>query len=99
MLYPNAQLHNERFNTQDYINRAGGFTANADKSNVLLFRRDGSIDNARSSRISFKGTRRIQAGDEIMVIPKADTKNLLLAKDITQILYQIAIATRVAVDF
>ena len=99
VLYPNAQLHNERFNTQDYINRAGGFTANADKSKVLLFRRDGSIDNARSSRISFKGTRRIQAGDEIMVIPKADTKNLLLAKDITQILYQIAIATRVAVDF
>ena len=38
-------------------------------------------------------------GDEIVVLPKADVKSLQLAKDITQILYQIAIATRVAVDF
>ena len=99
VLYPNAQLHDEKFNTQDYINRAGGYTANADKSAVLLFRRDGSIDNSRTTRTTFKSSRKVQTGDEIVVLPKADVKSLQLAKDITQILYQIAIATRVAVDF
>ena len=99
VLYPNAQLHDKKFSFQEYINRAGGYTANADKSNVLFFRRDGSIDNVRYSRSSFKGSRSVNAGDEIVVLPKADVKSLQLAKDISQIVYQIAIATRVAVDF
>ena len=99
MLYPNAQLHDKKFGFQDYINRAGGYTANADKSNVLFFRRDGSIDNVRSSRSTFSRSRSVNAGDEIVVLPKADVKSLQLAKDISQIVYQIAIATRVAVDF
>ncbi len=99
VLYPNAQLHEEKFDTQDFINRAGGFTANADKSSILLFRKDGSIDNSKSTRTAFRSTRKVQPGDEIVVLPKADVKSLQLAKDITQILYQIAIATRVAVDF
>jgi len=99
VLYPNAQLHDKKFGFQDYINRAGGYTANADKSNVLFFRRDGSIDNVRSSRSTFSRSRSVNAGDEIVVLPKADVKSLQLAKDISQIVYQIAIATRVAVDF
>ena len=99
VLYPNAQLHDERSSMQDYVNRAGGYTANADKAAVLLFRQDGSIDNSRTSRTPFRSSRKVEAGDEIVVLPKADVKSLQLAKDITQILYQIAIATRVAVDF
>ncbi len=99
VLYPNAQLHNTRFSFYEYINRAGGYTPNADKTNVLVFRRDGSIDNVKSRSIGFKGSRRVEAGDEIVVLPKTDVKSIQLAKDITQILYQIAIATRVAVDF
>ena len=39
----------------------------------------------------------VHAGDRILVMPRVDTKNLELAKGITQILYQIAVATKVAV--
>ena len=33
----------------------------------------------------------------ILVMPRFDSKNMQLAKDFTQILYQIAVATKVAV--
>jgi len=37
-------------------------------------------------------------GDEILVLPKVPTKNIQLAVSISQILYQIAVATKVAID-
>ena len=40
----------------------------------------------------------IEPGDRIMVLPKIDTKGILVAKDIMQIIYQIAVATKVMVD-
>jgi len=40
----------------------------------------------------------LKPGDEILVLPKVPTKNLQLATSISQILYQIAIAAKVAVD-
>lgn len=40
----------------------------------------------------------INPGDRILVLPKVDTKGMLLAKDLMQIIYQIAVATKVAVD-
>ena len=39
----------------------------------------------------------ILPGDRILVMPRFDSKNMQLAKDFTQILYQIAVATKVAV--
>ena len=41
---------------------------------------------------------RLQPGDEILVLPKANVKSLQLSKDVTQILYQIAIAAKVVLD-
>ncbi len=40
----------------------------------------------------------LRAGDEILVLPKAPTKNLQLASTLSQILFQIAVTTRVALD-
>ena len=40
----------------------------------------------------------LRPGDEILVMPQVPTRNLELATSITQILYQIAVATKVAVD-
>ena len=40
----------------------------------------------------------LRPGDEILVMPEVPTKNLQLATSLTQILYQIAVATKVAVD-
>ena len=40
----------------------------------------------------------IEPGDRILVLPKVDTKEMLMAKDLMQIIYQIAVTTKVAVD-
>ena len=39
---------------------------------------------------------KLTAGDQILVLPKIDTKVLQGVKDITQIIYQIAVAAKVA---
>ena len=40
----------------------------------------------------------IEPGDRILVLPKVDTKGMLMAKDLMQIIYQIAVATKIAID-
>lgn len=74
----------------EYIRAAGGFTQHADRSRILIVRQNGEVRDSKNIRL--------RPGDEIMVLPKADTKNLQLATTISQILYQIAIAAKVALD-
>ena len=40
----------------------------------------------------------IRSGDEILVLPKVDVKSMQIAKDLMQILYQIAISTKVVLN-
>jgi protein involved in polysaccharide export with SLBB domain len=70
----------------DYVLKAGGFTSLADKGHILVIHPD------TTSEING----RIQAGDRILVIPRLPGKWLILAKDLTQILYQVAIAALAA---
>ncbi|TQV61493.1 MAG: polysialic acid transporter, partial [Halothiobacillaceae bacterium] len=37
----------------------------------------------------------LQPGDEIMVLPKVDSKNIEVTRGISQIVYQIAVAAKV----
>ena len=67
---------------------AGGYSNNANRKLVLIVKQDGRIIDANRTSVD--------AGDELLVLPKAPTKNLQLAATITDILYKIAIATSVA---
>ena len=40
---------------------------------------------------------KIQPGARIIVMPKVDTKKMQFAKDIMQIIYQLAVATKVVI--
>lgn len=75
----------------DYIRSAGGFSQHADRSNILVVRQNGEV--LRAADVD------LRPGDEVLVLPAVSTKNLQLATSITQILYQVAIAAKVAVDF
>lgn len=86
---PRAFLWEKRSSVESYISQAGGFTNNANTSNILLVKQDGRVISAGSSSV--------EPGDELLVLPEAPTKNLQLASSITDILYRIALATRVAV--
>src|SRR5690606_16904079 len=88
VLFPNALVHDPRASAEDYIRQAGGYTQNADASKVVILRQDGSVADA--SRAS------LEPGDEVMVLPKIDTKRVEITRGITQIIYQIAVAAKVA---
>jgi len=59
----------------------------ADTSKQLVLRADGSV--APPGDLP-------RPGDEILVLPKIDSKNIEVARGITQIIYQIAIAAKLA---
>lgn len=89
VLLPQAIIFKNNTKAEDYIRLAGGFTDRADKGKVLVIRANGETEVGRSVLI--------KTGDQILVLPRAEMKTMQFAKDITQILYQIAVATKVAV--
>jgi protein involved in polysaccharide export with SLBB domain len=88
VLFPSAVVYDSQANAETYVQRAGGYTQGADRNRVMVVRLDGSVQEARSAEL--------KAGDSIMVLPKIETKNVEIARGITQIIYQIAVATRIA---
>ena len=85
-----AVTYDSRMSLDDYLAAVGGVSARADEKHILIAKQNGEIGLAEDLGI--------QAGDRILVLPKVDTKGMLLAKDLMQIIYQIAVATKIAVD-
>jgi protein involved in polysaccharide export with SLBB domain len=92
VMFPMAVHQTGQRQVGEYIDLAGGYTQNADTSRVLLIRRNGEVVEASRKTVP-------APGDELMVLPKADTKNIEVTRGITQIIYQIAIAAKVAFGF
>ncbi len=91
VLFPNALVYDSTAGVDAYVSRAGGFTQGADSARVVVLHQDGSVSpNARSVGL--------RAGDEIMVLPKIETKWVEVTRGITQIIYQIAVAAKVLFD-
>lgn len=87
---PQSVIYVKDKTAMDYITGAGGFSQHADEDRILVVRQNGEVRSAADISL--------QAGDEILVLPKVSSKNLQLASTVTQILYQIAVATKVALD-
>lgn len=90
VIMPQSVVHQPGRSLDDYIESAGGYTARADDDRVIVVHANGEIAEG--------GRARVRPGDEILVLPEVPTKNLQLATNITQILYQVAIAAKVALD-
>ncbi|ULX51474.1 polysialic acid transporter [Cupriavidus taiwanensis] len=88
VLFPNAVAYDKSLDLDDFIQQAGGFSQNADTSRVIIAHRDGSFSDGKKDDA-------VRPGDEIMVLPKVDFKTRQFAKDVFQILYQIAISAKV----
>ncbi len=88
VLFPNAIAHDASLSLDDYIRRAGGYTQNADNSRVVVAHRDGSFDEGASNPA-------LRAGDEVLVLPKVDVKSRQILKDMTQVIYQIAVSAKI----
>lgn len=97
VLFPNSLVFDRQFAVDDYVRRAGGYTQNADAARIVVAHRDGSFTDirARSGVFSFARDVAIRPGDEILVLPKIDIKSRQIWKDMTQIIYQIAVSAKV----
>lgn len=90
VLMPQAVVYNENASLDDYIAWAGGFTERAEDSRIAIVRANGLVE--------FDSKTPVQKGDQILVLPKVDEKTMQAVKDITQIIYQIAVAANVALN-
>ncbi len=89
VVFPNAVSWSMGKEVEDYIGQAGGFSQSADTSKLVVIHQNGETLLANSSTS-------LEAGDEVMVLPKIETKNIEVAKALTQILYQIAFTAKIA---
>jgi len=90
VMMPQAVVYRPDRDLDDYISGAGGYTDRANKRKLLVVKPNGEVLQARDSDLS--------AGDQLLILPKFDTKNMQVLKDISQILYQIAVAAKVVLD-
>ncbi|EPF69993.1 polysaccharide biosynthesis/export family protein [Acinetobacter rudis] len=74
-----------------YIEQVGGFSQKSNKSKVIVIHQNGEAE------LVSKSTKILQ-GDEIMVLPKANSKSIEIARGISSVLYQIAVMTKIALD-
>ena len=98
VLFPNAIAYDKRLTLEGYIKRAGGYTQSADSARILIAHRDGSFADANEEEGFLSSIRQkpeVKAGDEILVFPKLDVKSRQIWKDMTQIIYQIAVSAKV----
>jgi protein involved in polysaccharide export with SLBB domain len=98
VLMPQAIVYNSNAAISDYIAWAGGFSERADDDSIAIVHANGLTTFLSSSDRGMFGSEKakLTAGDQILVLPKIDTKVLQGVKDITQIIYQIAVAAKVA---
>lgn len=96
---PGAFIYEPNKNLQYYIKLAGDFTERANKKRILLIRANGKAERYNGSWYALSSAPGLNPGDSLLVLPAIETgRNLQITSILTQILYQIAIATKVVLD-
>jgi len=93
---PSALTFVKGISVNSYLEKCGGLTSRADEENILIIRQNGEVKTYNNSLFANTNVD-INPGDSILVLGKVDSKNLQITKDITQILYQIAVSAGVLV--
>ncbi|MBE8232404.1 MAG: polysaccharide export protein [Endozoicomonadaceae bacterium] len=89
VLLPQGVVFNPDAQVDDYIAWSGGFTERAEDHRIAIVKANGLVTFAKNVKV--------EKGDQILILPKVNSKVLQSVKDITQIIYQIAVAANVAV--
>lgn len=92
VLFPNAVSWEKGMDASDYIRRCGGLTQKSGKTKIIVIRQNGETLDAGDAG-------ELKPGDEIMVLPNYETKNIEVTRGISTILYQLAVAAKVILDF
>ncbi|MDB5818823.1 MAG: polysialic acid transporter [Rhizobacter sp.] len=87
VLFPNAIVYDAQANAEAYVTQAGGYSQNADTSKLVVLHQNGSVAQADATSL--------QPGDEVMVLPRIDSKRIEITRGISQILFQIAVSAKI----
>ncbi len=90
VMMPQAVVYNKSATLEDYVAWAGGFTDRANDQRIAVVHANGLME--------FKDGGDVMAGDQILVMPKVDSKMMQSIKDITQVIYQVAVAANVVLN-
>lgn len=90
--FPTSHLHQAGLTVDDYLERSGGPTRQADESRVYVVKADGSVMLPEKSRWFGSRSQRLEPGDTIIMPIDVDRLNQLeLWTNVSQIVYQIAL--------
>ncbi len=88
VMFPNGLVFKPREDVDYYLELVGGYTQRADRDTLIIVKPNGAVA---------PGDSKLEPGDQIMVLPKVETKFVELTRAITSILYQLAISARVLI--
>jgi protein involved in polysaccharide export with SLBB domain len=94
VLFPTAIAFNRKLTIEDFIAKAGGTNRGSSDFNIVIMRPNGEFIDANSD---LDEDEYVKPGDEIFVLAEPDSKSLQLTKDLTQIMYQIAVSAAVII--
>ena len=83
---PQAMVWHTKKSSSAYIKDAGGYTSRADRNVSLVMRQNGAV--VRSDNVD------VMPGDQILVLPKVESKIMQAVKDVALVLYQVAVSSR-----
>ena len=90
--FPTSHLHSEGLTVDDYLERSGGPTRQADESRVYVVKADGSVMLPEKSRWFGSRSQQLAPGDTVIVPIDVDRLNQLeLWTNVSQIVYQMAL--------
>lgn len=92
VLFPTAIAYNNKMNALEFIEKAGGVNDEVADMNILVMKPNGDFIAINEELDSVD---QINPGDEIFVLAKPDVKSFQFTKDITQVIYQIAVSAAV----
>ena len=98
VMLPSAQTYVEGMRFDDYINSCGGYSFRANSENILIIQKNGKVSSYDADSM-FRSDYKIHPGDSILVLGKVDTKYLQVVKDITQIVYQLALGAAIVLRY
>ena len=99
VVFPTSLVFNERHTLEDYIELAGGFSNNANTDELVVLHMDGTISRIKKRKFNNRLKGVLRPGDEIMIMPEIQASELQVTKDVTEILYRIAVGTAAVLSF
>jgi protein involved in polysaccharide export with SLBB domain len=93
VLFPTAITYTKGETIEGYVEQAGGTNRSLGNMNTLVMKPNGMF---RSANDDLDSKKMVGPGDEIFVLAKPDLKALQLTKDVSQVIYQIAVSAAVA---